>query len=65
MKTKRPAAPKWMKPLNAYDRKHLRESLANRPTLKGFKETFTWQQENNVNCWDCRSIARKLGLLVD
>jgi hypothetical protein len=65
MKTKRPAAPKWMKPLTKYDKQHLKDTSKGRPTLKGFKETFKWQQENNINCWDCWIIAKRLGLLVD
>lgn len=63
MSTKKISIPKWQRKLNAAERKHLRETC-DRVTLKAFKKNFEGQQQEGIVCWDCRSIARKLGIEI-
>ena len=57
--------PKWKKKLTAAERKHLSETTDS-STLAQFKQNFEAQQtRTTMACWDCRSIARKVGLTVD
>jgi hypothetical protein len=51
---------KWEKKLTAKELKHVREWGGK--TLAGFKETRRLQKNGADACWDCRHIARKLGL---
>lgn len=66
--------PKWQKPLNKAELKHLR-AVAGCHSLKQFKETIEIHKmdfDKNIElgmlvgiampCWECRNIARKLGL---
>lgn len=62
--------PKWAKPLNASEWRHLCESSATgRPTLGGLKRNREHQRQfeggEHVDvrgCYDCRHIAIKLGI---
>jgi len=61
--------PKWQKPLNKNDLKHLK-TVAGCVTLKQFKSIVEMHNKLRTEnpktepCWDCRAIARKLGLEV-
>lgn len=59
---KRPAVPKWQKPLTAADRRHLKETMDGRVTLAGFKRNREAQKRDGISCFECESIARKLGI---
>ena len=57
--------PKWMKKLTAGERKHLREDAFNpgdNPTLAGVRRNRAGQIKFGIRCFDCESIARKLGM---
>jgi hypothetical protein len=54
--------PNWQKPLSAADRKHLKETCDGRPTLEKFKLNRRLQIKEGITCFECKSIARKLGL---
>ncbi len=47
--------------LNKADLKHLRETTE-KGTLREFKRNRAIQIRDNITCFDCRIIARKLGL---
>jgi ssDNA-binding Zn-finger/Zn-ribbon topoisomerase 1 len=51
---------KWEKKLTARELKHVRENCGK--TLFSFKETRRQQKAGADACFDCRFIARKLGL---
>ena len=58
--------PKWQKLLTAKERKHIAETTQ-RSTLKEFITNRTAQEKenlehNNEMCWECRFIAKKLGI---
>lgn len=52
--------PKWKKKLTAKERAHVDEWGGK--TLAGFRETRRRQRIGTDTCFDCRIIARKLGL---
>lgn len=56
---------KWQKGLTAAEWKHLAETCGEdcRPTLRALKNNLEVQRRMEFNCWICRSIARKLGLM--
>ncbi len=54
---------KWEKKLTAKELKHVRDNCGGR--LSTFKETRIKQKAGTDECWDCRHIARKLGLEVN
>lgn len=59
--------PKWAKPLDRKDWGHLRWALGPSPALSRFKKMRLTQIEWSCThkteaCWDCRTIARKLGI---
>ncbi len=54
--------PKWQKELSADDRKHLKETTDRTVTLQGFKENREYQIQNDIDCYECEAIAKKLGL---
>lgn len=64
------ALPKWKRGLTKEERKHLHQ-VAKCTTLAAFKETVEYQEKRRKECpgpqyepcWDCKSIARKLGLI--
>lgn len=61
MKTK----PKWAKKLTATDLRHVAEgSATGRASLRSLKENLAGQAGNGVVCWQCRSIAAKVGVTV-
>ncbi len=53
---------KWEKKLTVKELKHVREWGGK--TLAGFKANRKEQAKNNIQCFECRQIARKLGLEV-
>lgn len=54
----------WTNVLNKDDKKHLKEDAGcNLVSKEKFVRQFKWQQENGVDCFGCRQVARKLGLL--
>jgi hypothetical protein len=63
--------PKWQKPLTKKEIAHIQTVAACR-SLKQFKRNVEGQNEmrlktpgaSNEPCWECRTIARKLGLEV-
>ena len=44
---------------------HLKETHPGRVTLQRFKDTWEWQKKHHIMCWDCRFIAKKLGLVKE
>lgn len=59
--------PKWQQKLTKKELKHVKES-AGCKTLEAFKRTVAqhegWRREGRSEpCWDCKLIARKLGLI--
>ena len=63
--------PKWQKPLTKKEIKHIRD-IAGCRSLSRFKRNVEGQNEMRKQtpgahaepCWECRHIARKLGLFV-
>jgi len=60
---------KWQKKLTKKEYKHLQETIAGTPTLKAFKHNLEFQRaQDKLNpgapnsCWQCLTIAKKLGL---
>ena len=62
---------KWQKPLTVAEIRHIREMGCR--TLAAFKRTAEQQKHQRIEndfdpriepCWECRGIARKLGLDV-
>lgn len=58
---------KWQKKLTKKERMHMKEFCGN--TIEGLKRNREKQQESVRNnpdciepCWDCKMIARKLGI---
>jgi len=57
--------PKWQKNLTKDEIKHLSETCrTGKPNLASFKRNREWQIAENVECFHCESIARKLGMDV-
>lgn len=55
--------PKWAKKLTAKELRHVAEgSAAGRATLRSLKANLEGQAASGVVCFECRSIAAKLGL---
>jgi hypothetical protein len=55
---------KWQRKLTKKEIGHIKETT-NRPTLEQFKRNFEHQQGSQFPCWECRAIARKLGILAE
>ena len=61
---------KWQKKLNKTELKHLHK-VAECHTLTQFKTTVAYQEKSREEyplpgdepCWECKAIARKLGLI--
>jgi len=55
---------KWMKKLTKKELHHMHVTQSNRqtPTLAGFKRNRQHQIKENIECFECRHIALKLGL---
>lgn len=51
----------WKKKLTKKELLHVKETC-NRITLGAIKRNLSWQKESEIKCWDCRAIARKLGI---
>lgn len=53
---------RWQQKLTKEERKHLRKNGIT--TLYELKEIREWQTRltDKVVCWDCKSIARKVGI---
>ena len=57
--------PKWAKKLTAKELKHIAEgSSSGRPTLASLKANLAGQAATGCECWECRSIGVKLGLVA-
>jgi len=56
--------PKWAKELDINEWNHLCVFVKG-PTLKGTNCTITRQRENNIKCFVCESIGRKLFPIKD
>ena len=53
----------WLKKLGKRDLKHLaKSSSTGKPTLRGLRENLRFQRENNITCFECAAIARKVGI---
>jgi hypothetical protein len=54
----------WTKKLTAKEKKHIKESFENgRASKARIKEAIDLQQKEGIACYECRSIARKAGVL--
>ncbi len=55
--------PKWAKKLTAKELRHVAEgSATGRATRRSLKANLEGQAASGVVCWECQSIASKLGL---
>lgn len=53
----------WTKKLTKRQLNHLAEgSSTGKPTLHSLRTNLKFQRENDIVCFECESIARKLGL---
>lgn len=52
---------KWHKKLTIKELRHVKETTDS-TTLKQFKRNREFQKKENIKCWECFSIAHKLGL---
>ena len=55
--------PKWHKKLTQSELQHIADTT-NRKTLNEIRRNIEGQKKNNIDCIDCRIIARKLGIIV-
>lgn len=58
---------RWQKKLTKKEMKHLRETCDGPPTLAALRRNREHQRQQKGEsgiepCWDCRLIAKKLGL---
>lgn len=51
---------RWQQKLNKQDRAHLRDTNAR--TLSDVRANIAFQDTMTFPCWDCVTIARKLGI---
>ena len=56
------SVPKWQEELSDNDRQHLKETTDRVVTLQGFKENREYQIQNDIDCYECETIAKKLDL---
>lgn len=55
--------PKWAKKLTVRELRHVAEgSATGRATLHSLKANLEGQATTGVVCWECRTIAAKIGL---
>lgn len=54
-------AAKWQKGLTKRDLRHLAEgSSTDQPTLRSLRENLAHQRAQEIQCFECESIARKI-----
>jgi hypothetical protein len=58
--------PAWAKPLDARLWRHLVEDAFNpgtKPTLAGVKRNLAHHRGDGTDCFECRAVGRRLGLV--
>lgn len=56
----------WLSVLDKHEMKHLRQNFKQyRYSKWSIQHTLRYQAEHNIDCYECKCIARKLGVTLD